>query len=164
MNQLVPVESFAVFNSIILLLLIGVTFFVFFILAMIFLFGISTKNTLKNAKGLVVLLILCLSIPLGLSLVQKKTVFFSKASQKIEISNLEKVPVNATETLVTFTTSKPVIVYMEYLNNEKNEIPVLPTYTLEKRTDHAFLVTNTQNKENNLYIVANGTRYLIKKE
>ena len=161
MSILTPVEISSLADSLFLLLLMGILFFAGSVFLMIVLFGLSTKETLKNAKGVVALLILSLGIPLGVTQIAKPTSFSSQASSEVAISNLEIIPDSSGGIEVTFLTSEPAIAFLEYQFDDKNFIPILPAYKLAKRSNHRITIPESGNKRKEFYIVVDNQRYLV---
>ena len=114
-----------------IIFIIGIMFFIFAVLSMVFLFGWSMKDAQKNWKGLAIFLAISLSIPYGVVKFQNNMPFL-QASTPILLQNLNVVN-DGDYIVVQFSTSEPARVYLEIIEPSTDEMtPFLPTSTFEK--------------------------------
>ena len=141
----------------------GIVVFAIFIIIAVVLFGFTARDSLKNTKGILGLLVFSFMLPFSVVATNNKVNFSSSASEPA-IKSFSQVPLDAENTLITFDTNEPVICYIEELRSDGEIVPILPTYTLEKRTSHAIIVPNEVVSRSSLYLVIKGKRTLLEKE
>ncbi len=147
------------------LILGGSLFLIGAIVVIIIFFGISIRETAENTKGLVLLALLSFSLPFVSLSLNNKAHFLSQAKSPLIIQSIEKTKINATTFLVSFQTEEPAIAYLEYKDRTRDTvIPILPTYSLEKRKDHSFLIEQISSEGGSACIIINGNRTLPKLE
>ena len=162
MYNLTPENTNFLFNSVFALLTMGIVFFAVSTFIIIFLFGFSLRDVAKNKKGLLILLLVALSIPTTVGQIYQKTNSNTYASVNIKVSGMEVVRVSNDSVLVNFTTTEPCYAYIVYRNSNRPEfLPVLPTYTLDKRVQHSILIMQKAGLKGEANIVINGKIYLI---
>lgn len=160
MYNLTP-ASLPVVNSIMLLFVIGILFFIVALFVMIFMFAWTYQDVMKHGKKLVVMLLISLSIPFTVGAITQQTQTLSNASGAVRLDNLEVKRVEDDTVVVQFVTSEPVIAYLEYRDTDGNAVPVLPVGSKDLKTDHYFRVDNFKGDKAELYIVINGNKYTI---
>lgn len=160
MYNLTP-ANLPVMNSIMLLFMMGVLFFVVAFFVMTFMFAWTYNDVIKHGKKLVVMLLISLSIPFTVGAMTQQTNLLSNASSGAQIENLHVQRVEDDTVIVQFTTTKPVIAYLEYKNNAGETIPVLPTGSMEAKSDHYFRVDTLKGEKAEVYIVINGNKFTL---
>lgn len=152
-----------IYNSILFLLLLGVAVFGAAVLAMIVLFGLSLKDISKNVSGLAMVLLLAIGIPVGVGLVKNKTSMNSNAAALVKVVNLEVAKVSKGVNIVNLTLSMPAVAYLEYQDNSRDySVPILPTSTLEPKTDFSYLISNISTAGGQAVLIVNNEQVLIK--
>jgi len=160
MYNLTP-ANLSVMNSIMLLFVTGILFFVVALMVMMFMFTWTYKDVMKHGKKVLVMLLISLSIPFTVGSITQQTHTLSNASGTSRIENLEVNRVEDDTVVVQFTTSEPVIAYLEYKDATGNVIPVIPVGSKDPKTDHYFRVDNFLGDKAELYIMINGNRFTI---
>jgi hypothetical protein len=163
MHRLTPADV-AFYNSLTFLFVLGVLFFIVAFFVMMFMFAWTYKDVMKHGKRLLVMLLLSLSIPFTVGAITQQTNMFSNASSAANVSDIQVQRVQPDTVVVQFTTSEPVIAYLEYQNKENQTVPVLPTGSRDADTNHYFRVTDTAGDNGVVYIVINGSRFTINGE
>lgn len=140
---------------------LGLGMFIFScsILIMVFLFGIATKDILKNKKGLAALFLLATAIPLNQAFIMKRPSQYSYARENL-IANVRVLPIDQEFSLIEFTTKMETIAYIEAQQSDSETIPFLPTATLTPTHEHSILI-QSKYLNSTLYIVIKGVRYPI---
>lgn len=163
MHNLTPADL-AFYNSVSFLFVLGLLFFVVAFFVMLFMFAWTYKDVMKHGKTIVVMLLLSLSIPFTVGAITQQTNMFSKASTTAQVSDITVNRVEAETVIVQFTTSEPVLAYLEYKNKDGQTVPILPTGSPDPKTDHYFRVPDIKGDEGVVYIVINGERFTINNE
>lgn len=129
---------------------------------MVFFFGWSVKATLNSSKNiLAVFAIISLSAALVTNFLSRSS-RFTRASEAVQISNMEKTSLNGTSVLISFKTSIPVILYLSYHDDERgDDMIVLPSAKLEKKTTHEFTIEHIGAKGGEISAIYEGKRYLF---
>lgn len=134
---------------------------IFFIL----LFSWSIKNSRKDILSLGIILILSITIPVSVAIIQRQTRPTIQAEIKIFLRDLNISYAPDNSAVITFTTSEPAIMYLEYKDNSTQETKtILPGDTIRQRTDHYFKIGNIGSGGGRATIMYRGNRYLINKE
>ncbi|MBP9719120.1 MAG: hypothetical protein KBD46_01520 [Candidatus Levybacteria bacterium] len=160
MYNLTP-ANLPVINSIMLLFVIGILFFVVSLFVMMYMFAWTYTDIKKHGKTLTVMLLLSLSIPFTVGAMTQQTSTRSNASNLTQIENLQVNRVEEDTVVVQFTTAEPVIAYLEYKDANGQTIPVIPVGSKEPTTNHYFRVDNFKGDKGELFIIINGDKFTI---
>lgn len=150
-----------VMNSIMLLFVIGILFFVVAFFVMMFMFAWTYKDVMKHGKKIVLMLLISLSIPFTVGALTQQTNLLSNASGSVRLDDLVVNRVENDTVIVQFTTSEPVVAYLEYKNADGETVPVLPTGSTDPKTGHYFRVDSFKGEKGELYIVINGNKFTL---
>jgi len=160
MYNLTP-ANLPVMNSIMLLFAMGMLFFIVALFVMTFMFAWTYNDVIRHGKKLVVMLLISLSIPFTVGAITQQTNLLSNASSSVSVDNLQVNRVEDDTVIVQFTTTQPVIAYLEYKNSAGETIPVLPTGSTDPKSDHYFRVDNFKGEKGEIYIVINGNKFTL---
>lgn len=160
MHKLTPVDI-SFYNSLTFLFVLGILFFIVAFFVMMFMFAWTYKDIIQNGKKLTVMLLVSLAIPFTVGGLTQQTNLLSNASSSATVDNIQIVRAQPDTVIVQFTTSAPVLAYLEYQNKDGQTVPVLPTGSPDAKTDHYFRVTDTKGDNGVVYIVINGNRFTI---
>lgn len=160
MYNLTP-ANLPVINSIALLFVIGILFFVVAFFVMTFMFAWTYRDIKRHGKTLVVMLLISLSIPFTVGALTQQTSTFSKASNVTQIEELQVNRVEDDTVVVQFYTAEPVIAYLEYKMPDGQITPVIPVGSKEPSTSHYFRVDNFKGDGGELFIIINGNKYTL---
>jgi len=118
---------------------LGIFVFTGAMLIMVFLFGLTISDTIKNPKGLMGLLLLSLLVPLSARIVGIR-VFTRVYADSTVIVSSEISPLGGEQLLVSFVTDGPTVGYIINQLTDGTRIPYLPTYTVDSRSEHAVII------------------------
>jgi hypothetical protein len=151
-------------NSLIPLLLVGFAVFAFSMLSMIFLFGWSIKDAMKNTRGLAVFLVLSFLMPF-LSFRIYQQVANNSSSQAAPAVVVSQITVSKADDglyYVDFNTSEAVLAYLEYTDEvSKATRPILPAMRMEKSKNHSFVIDKVGEKGGIAVVIINGKKYSV---
>lgn len=148
-------------NSLMFLLVMGMLFFVVAFFVMMFMFAWTYNDIKKHGKTLAVMLLVSLSIPFTLGALTQQTNNLSNASSAAQIENLSVERVETDTVVVQFTTTKPVVAYLEYKAANGQTTPVLPVGSRNPTTNHYFRVDSSKGENGELFIIINGNKYTL---
>lgn len=144
-------------NTLLVYLLGGVVFIIISILLIILIFALVAKKSLDSLVLVGITLIISLSIVGGVIMVGRRTYFQTKAANQVEIMNIQITSIDDDYFLVTYDSTEPEISYIEVVSDDETIIPILPTYSLTKKTEHSVIVPKEIRKEE-VSIVIRGQR------
>jgi hypothetical protein len=107
------------------------------------------------------MLLISLSIPFTLGAVSQQTNSFSNASSAAQIENLSVERVETDTVVVQFTTTEPVVAYLEYKPVNGETTPVLPVGSRNPTINHYFRVESIKGEEGDIFIIINGNKYTL---
>ncbi len=151
-------------RDLLILLLIGSSFFLIGVIAAAIISGRSLLQVMKqNSKTVMVLLLLSIAIPVTAGSALRPTSYVSQASTQVVIENIKVEKTSTTSAEVSFTTNPAASVYLEYKdNNQEGYIPVVPTKDpTSKRTEHNFIIENISEQGGEIVFIVNGRQLLI---
>ncbi|OGM25006.1 hypothetical protein A3D00_04220 [Candidatus Woesebacteria bacterium RIFCSPHIGHO2_02_FULL_38_9] len=138
-----PLESSNILGPSIFLVNAGFIFLSIIALAVIGGLVWHYKGVLKDAKVLLGIMILLMSIPISLSFVLRKTNFLQQAYVQINVEDLIVKKVSSSSYTLIFRTSFPAIVYAVFENFDTGEVrTVLSASMAEKKIYHEITIEN----------------------
>lgn len=141
--------------SVLLFVGYGIAFFCVAILAMVFLFGLSSATLLKKPRELVLLFAVAVALPFTVAGLSSRTRVNTSASSAITVTGYTVSNVSPSQVLVQFATSRPAIGYLEYKDTQKNKIvPIYPAYPMLETQEHSIYISHI--RPANVWIVVNG--------
>lgn len=159
--QPADMEAVGVPNTIFLYVGAGIVFILFSIVLIIVIFGLATKKSMENYPGMAVLLVILIALPAAIVFIGRESYFKSYAAENIiDTNQVEVISMNDEFFVVTYYTPQPEISYIQVTTEDGSIIPVLPTYSLEKRVDHTILVPKYMRTQE-VYVVVRGKNYQI---
>lgn len=145
-------------------ILIGTSFFVVGIVTAALISGHKLVEVIKqNTKVTAALLFLALAIPVTMSGALRTTQTTSQASTSVEIQKLSTESEPNQSVRLTFKTTEPALVFLEYQDNQtKTKDTLEPVRDLSEPTmDHEFVIKKVGPQGGSVVFVVNGKRYLI---
>ncbi len=151
-------------RDLLILLLIGSSFFLIGVIAAAIISGRSLLQVMKqNSKTVMVLLLLSIAIPVTAGSALRPTSYVSQASTKVVVENVQVNKTSSTTAEVSFQTNPAASVYLEYKDySQDSYIPVVPTNNpTAKRTEHNFVIENITEQGGEIVFIINGRSYMI---
>lgn len=112
------------------------------------------SGRLKNASGIVTLVAMIASLPLGTRLVMERSSFLSRASSEPQVVAVQYQPSGQGGTIYV-TLTEAGFVYMEFETNSGKQI-VLGQGKVEPRIAHSFVISDAQEFTSEGKIFVNG--------
>ncbi len=107
------------------------------------------------------MLLVSLSIPFTVGALTQQTNSLSNASSAAQIENLLVNRVENDTVVVQFTTTQPVIAYLEYQASDGQVTPILPVGSRNPTTNHYFRVDTIKGDKGEIFIIINGNKYTL---
>lgn len=137
---------------------IGLGSFIVAMFGMIALFGWSMKDTLKHAKGMIVVGVFALLTPFLVSRLYLTTVVSTQA-QVLAMEKVVQEKIDPTTVQLTVSFLQPVIAYVEYYNQQTGEtMPILSNSALYKNNTHTFIINNITSLGGRVQVVVGGVK------
>jgi len=151
-------------KDLMVLILIGASFFVVGIIVAALISGHKLVEVIKqNTKVTAALLFIALAIPITMGGALRSTQTTSQASTEVKIQQLEFVPESTQSARLSFQTSQPALVFLEYQDNQTQIIETIePLKNITNPSiDHEFFITEIRPQGGTVIFIVNGKRYLI---
>lgn len=149
-------------ETILFYIAVAAVFFAGSVLAMVFLFGLTMGKTLKNTRGMVGLILMSALLPTSVVALQNR-ISLSASAGKVDIINYEVIELDPDNYLVSYNTTDPVISYLELQTTDNERVPLVPTYSLEKRLQHSIIISKDTPSLGKIVVIAGGEEIEIKK-
>lgn len=139
------------------ILKVGLIAFGVIVVAVAAVFIWKYKGTFQEARALLGIIIIVLSIPIGLSLVLRRTQV-PIAEVEISINDLTIRKITETSFTIFFKTSQPTFTFIEFVDYETHETRPIISSKKDKSTSHEFLVNNVGKEGGKVNIFVDGKK------
>src|SRR3972149_7455480 len=102
------------------------------------------------------LVVALLAIPIGIKLIQERTVFSSQASDQIKVVDTRAYRTEQGDVVVYVTFSQPAFAILQYQDEANRTESVLPVGKVQPRTGHTFELSGLKAVSGAMKVVVNG--------
>lgn len=161
MGALTPGNTSSLLSTFSVFLSLGVGVFIVSMAILIFLFGWSIKDTLKNTRGIIALFMIAFLGTIMLKQLSNKNIPLTQASTIVGITKVETSFIENKTVRVTVVTSSPVSGYLEYSDYSRSQKDVvLPTVT-NPDNNYVFYIYNVGDKGGEAALIVNKQKLLF---
>lgn len=116
------------------------------------------RDRLKEARALLVMILMLMAVPIGARLVQERAGFFSAADTEIKVLAVQVERVEG-KTVVYLTLSEPAVAYLEYREEGALQAKIIVAEgAVERRTGHTFVIGKIGRMVGQAVLVVEGKR------
>ena len=135
-----------------------------FVVAMVVVLGFlvwAYRDKLRDARALVALVALLISLPLAGRLVLERTSFRNIAVEELKIAAVEVIRAEGDEWVIYLTLSRPAVAYAKYkdIGSGKSKL-IFALGKVEPRVGHTFIISGVGREGGEVVFVINGQEML----